>query len=348
MKILQVEMTNGTTEELSSDTIFINTGTRPNVPGIEGIQSVPFLNSTSIMELDRVPRHLMIVGGGYIGLEFGQMFSRFGSEVTIVHRGAQLVPREDEDVASEVLDILQEDGIEVILNSQPVSVTQEKDRTIAMKIKKLSGNSGSEEMTLKGSHLLLAAGRVPNTDYLNPGKTDVQINEHGFVKVNHRLETTVSGIYAIGDVKGGPAFTHISYDDYRILRTNILEGGNATTKDRVVPYTIFIDPQLGRVGLSEKEARAGGMYIRVAKIPMTYVARALESGETRGLMKAIVDAESDRILGCAILSVEGGELMAIIQTAMMGGVPYTALRDGVFAHPTLAESLNTLFSYFVE
>lgn len=347
MKTLQVEMKDGTTEELSSDTIFINTGTRPDVPGIEGIRSVTFLNSTSIMELDRVPRHLLIVGGGYIGLEFGQMFSRFGSQVTIVHRGAQLVPREDEDVAGEVLHILQEDGIEVILNSQPVSVTQEKDGTIAMKVKKLSGNSGNEEMTLRGSHLLLAAGRVPNTEYLNPGRTDVQINERGFVKVNDRLETTVSDIYAIGDVKGGPAFTHISYDDYRILRTNILEGGNATIKDRLVPYTIFIDPQLGRVGLSEKEARSRGMHIRVAKIPMTYVARALEAGETRGLMKAIVDADSGRILGCAILSVEGGELMAIIQMAMMGGVSYTALRDGVFAHPTLAESLNTLFSYFV-
>jgi len=307
MKTLRIQMKDGSTQDLSADTVIINTGTRPRVPDIEGIRKVPYFNSTTIMELDDVPSRLLIVGGGYIGLEFGQMFSRFGSKVTIVHRGSQLVPREDEDVAGEVRKIFQEDGIEVMLNSQPVSVTQEREGTIVLKVRKRKENGGNEEMTLKGSHLLLAAGRAPNTDYLNPEKSDVQIDGRGFVKVNDMLETAVRGMYAIGDVKGGPAFTHISYDDYRVLRTNLLEGGSATIKGRLVPYTIFIDPQLGRVGLSEKESRAEGMNIKVVKIPMSYVARALEAGETRGMMKVVVDVDSEKILGCAILGIEGGE-----------------------------------------
>ncbi|MCL7454269.1 MAG: FAD-dependent oxidoreductase, partial [Anaerolineae bacterium] len=199
------------------------------------------------------------------------------------------------------------------------------------------------EQVLVGSHLLLAAGRVPNTDRLNLKAAGVETDGRGQIRVNERLETNVAGVYALGDVKGGPAFTHISYDDYRILRTNLLEGGDATTKGQLVPYVVYIDPQLGRIGLTEKEAQSQGLDYRVAKIPMTWVARALETDETRGLMKAIVDAETDQILGAAILGIEGGEVMTVLQMAMMGGVPYTAIRDGVFAHPTLAESLNNLF-----
>ena len=200
------------------------------------------------------------------------------------------------------------------------------------------------ERTLSGSHLLVAVGRPPNTDLLELEAAGVETDGRGFVKVNGRLETNVPGIWALGDVKGGPAFTHISYDDFRIIRTNLLEGGDATIADRLVPYTVFIDPQLGRIGLSEQEARDQGRDVRVAKMPMSYVARALEVDEARGLMKAVVDADTHQILGCAVLGIEGGEIMAMMQIAMMGKLPYTALRDAVFAHPTLAESLNNLFA----
>jgi pyruvate/2-oxoglutarate dehydrogenase complex dihydrolipoamide dehydrogenase (E3) component len=208
---------------------------------------------------------------------------------------------------------------------------------------RLAVESQSGSKTLVGSHLLLATGRVPNSDTLNLAAAGVQTNERGFIQVNDRLETTAEGVFALGDIKGGPAFTHISYDDFRIIRSNLLENRTASTKDRQVPYTVFIDPQLGRVGLTETEARAQNRNIRVARLPMTSVARALEVDETRGFMKAVVDAESSQILGAAILGIEGGEVMSAIEIAMMGKVPYTALRDGTFAHPTLTESLNNLF-----
>jgi pyruvate/2-oxoglutarate dehydrogenase complex dihydrolipoamide dehydrogenase (E3) component len=336
-KALEVRLNSGERRQLTADTIFINTGARPAVPTLPGLGDVPFLDSTSIMELDHVPEHLLVLGGGYIGLEFGQMFRRFGSQVTIVQRGNQLLGREDDDVAEAVAAIMREDGAEILLESDALRVERSGD-AIALVVRTSAG-----ERTLRGSHLLVAAGRVPNTDRLNLGAAGVQLERRGFVQVNERLETNVPGIYALGDVNGGPAFTHISYDDFRIIRTNLLEGGAATTTQRQVPYTAFIDPQLGRVGLSEQAARAAGRAIRVAKLPMTSVARALEIDETRGFMKAIVDADTKQILGCAILGVEGGEVMAVLQVAMLGRLPYTALRDGVFAHPTLAEALNNLF-----
>ncbi len=337
-KMIQVQMESGQTRHLTADTIFINTGGRPEKPPLPGLDSVPALDSTSIMELDTLPEHLLVLGGGYIGLEFGQMFRRFGSAVTIAQRGKQLLTREDSDVADEVAKILRDEGIEVLLETQAVRA-EKTDGTIRLTVR-----TPKEERTLSGSHLLIAAGRVPNTDRLKLEATGVQTDTRGNVKVNARLETNVAGIYALGDVKGGPAFTHISYDDFRIIRTNLLEGGNATTTGRLVPYTVYIDPQLGRVGLSESEARTQGRRVRVAKIPMTYVARALEMDEPRGFMKAIVDADSNQILGYAALGVEGGELMSMVEIAMMGKVPYTTLRDAIFAHPTLAESLNTLFT----
>ena len=274
-----------------------------------------------------------------MGLEFAQMFRRFGSEVTVVQRGKQLMGREDADVAEAVAGIMRQDGIEVLLEAQTRSVEQGDDGEILMTVESPDG-----ERTLEGSHLLVAAGRPPNTDTLNLEAAGVQTDERGLVKTNDRLETSVPGIYAVGDVKGGPAFTHISYDDFRILRTNLIEGGDATISGRLVPYTVFIDPQLGRIGLSEEEARKKNLNVQVASMPMSYVARALEVDEARGFMKAVVDAETGRILGCAILGIEGGEIMAMIQIAMMGDLPYTALRDAVFAHPTLAESLNNLFA----
>jgi pyruvate/2-oxoglutarate dehydrogenase complex dihydrolipoamide dehydrogenase (E3) component len=340
-KILEVHLNNGETRQLSANAFFINAGDRPSKPAISGLDSVPTLDSTSIMELDSVPAHLLVMGGGYVGLEFGQMFRRFGSAVTIIQRGAHLLAREDDDVAEEVARIMQEDGIEVLLETAPLHVERTGEGTIQLTLKTPAG-----ERALSGSHLLLAAGRTPNTDWLNLTATGIQADKHGFIPVNEKLETDVPGIYALGDIKGGPAFTHISYDDFRIIRTNLIEKGNATIRDRLVPYTVFIDPQLGRIGLSESEARAQGRNIRVAKMPMNYVARALEVDEARGFMKAIVDADTSQILGCAILGIEGGEIMSALEIAMMGKVPYTILRDAVFAHPTLAESLNNLFSSF--
>ena len=342
-KELEVRLTNGETRQLTANTFFINDGARPSKPSISGVDSVPTLDSTSIMELDVVPDHLLIIGGGYVGLEFGQMFRRFGSQVTVIQRGAYLLAREDTDVAGEVAKILREDGLEVLLETAPTHVAKTGDGKIQLTVKTPTG-----ERTLTGSHLLVAAGRTPNTDWLNPAAAGVQVDKKGFIPTNEKLETNVPGIYALGDVKGGPAFTHISYDDFRIIRTNLLENGNATIHDRLVPYTVFIDPQLGRIGLSETEARDKGHNIKVAKMPMNYVARALEVDESRGFMKAIVDAGTQQILGAAVLGIEGGEIMAMLEISMMGKLPYTVLRDGIFAHPTLAESLNNLFSSFEE
>ena len=338
-KELEANLNGGETVQLTADNIFINVGARPANPPVEGLDSVPTLNSTTIMELDEVPDHLLVLGGSYVGLEFAQMFRRFGSRVTVVQRGKQLMSREDTDVAEAVAEIMRQDGIEVLLSTQTQRAEQGNDGKIRLRVSTPEG-----ERTLEGSHLLVAAGRPPNTDRLNLEAAGIETDKRGQIKVNERLETNLEGVYALGDVKGGPAFTHISYDDFRIVRTNLLEGGNATITDRKVPYTVFIDPQLGRAGLSEQEAREQGLNIRVAKIPMSYVARAIEVDETRGFMKAVVDADTDQILGCAILGVEGGEIAAMLQIAMMGGVPYTTLRDTVFSHPTLSESLNTLFA----
>ena len=330
----------GGTRTLAAERFFINAGCRPALPPLEGLKGVPCLDSTSIMELARVPRHLLVLGGGYVGLEFGQLFRRLGSRVTIVQSGPQLLAREDPDVAEAVAKILTEDGIQVLLNARAERVSRLRSQI------SLSVRAGAKVRKIEGTHLLVATGRVPNSDTLNLAPAGVVTDDRGFIRVNERLETNVSGIFALGDIKGGPAFTHISFDDFRIIRTNLIEKGTATTASRMVPYTVFIDPQLGRIGLTESEARKQGRAIRVAKMPMSSVARALEVDETRGFIKAVVDAGSGQILGAAVLGIEGGEIMAQIQLAMMGKLPYTVLKDAVFAHPTLAESLNNLFSHF--
>ncbi len=336
-KSLQVKVNDGGTLELTADYIFINAGTRAFLPKVEGIESAPTLNNETIMELDTVPEHLLVLGGGYIGLEFGQMFRRFGSRVTVVQHGKQLLGREDADVADEVAKLLREDEIEVLLDTSPLRV-RTSGAGVEMDVRGAQG-----ERTIAASHLLVATGRLPNSEALNLVAAGVTVDKRGFIPTNDKCETNVPGIYALGDIKGGPAFTHISYDDFRILRTNLLEGGNGSYNHRMVPYTAFIDPQLGRIGLGEQEAREQGLKIKVAKMPMNYVARALEMDEARGFMKAIVDAETSQILGAAVLGIEGGEIMAVFQMAMMGNVPYQRLRDAVFSHPTLAESLNNLF-----
>jgi pyruvate/2-oxoglutarate dehydrogenase complex dihydrolipoamide dehydrogenase (E3) component len=324
---------------LTAGQVFINVGCRPAAPDIEGIEGVGPLDSTSVMELDHVPEHLLVVGGGYIGLEFAQMFRRFGSRVTIVQRGKQLLPLEDDDIAGEVLKILSEDGIEVVLNARPRCAGPLPGGGVRLVVATATG-----DITLEGSRVLLAAGRVPNTDRLALAAAGVTIDPKGFIVVNERLETSAEGVWALGDVKGGPSFTHISYDDFRIIRDKLLQGRDRTTTGRLVPYTVFTDPQLGRIGLTEREAQAQGRDYRVARMPMTHVARAVEMGESRGVMKVLVDPHSGKLLGAAILGIEGGELMAMLQLAMIGNLPYHSLRDAVFAHPTLAESFNNLFA----
>ncbi len=336
---IEVKLNDGGTALLSAPKIFLNTGVRAAIPPLPGLNEVDYLTAKTILALDQLPRQLLVLGGGYIGLEFSQMFRRFGSEVTVIQSAAQLLGREDEDVAAEVTKLMQEDGCEVLLNTKAVRVMQDEQAKLHLTVRTPTG-----ERTLTGSHLLVATGRQPNVEPLNLAAAGVETAEKGFIKVNERLETNIPGIYALGDVKGGPAFTHIAYDDFRIIRTNLLENGNATITDRFVPYTVFIDPQLGRIGLSEGEAKAQGRKIRVAKLPMTDVARATEMGETRGFMKAVVEAETGQILGATVLGIEGGEIATLFQIAMMGKVPYTALRDAIFPHPGLAEALNNLLT----
>ncbi len=329
----------GRARELTAKHIFIRA--YPSKPPIPGLDVVPTLDSTTIMELDTVPEHLLVLGGGYVGLEFAQMFRRFGGEVTVVQRSSQLLGREDEDVAAEVAEILREDGVTVLLETKTLRADLTADKSVRLRV---CSPAGERELT--GSHLLVAAGRAPNTAALDLEAAGIETDARGFIQVNAQLETNVPGVYALGDVKGGPAFTHISYDDFRIVKANLLDSGSTSTEGRTVPYAVFIDPQLGRVGLSEQEAREQGFEVRIAKLPMTSVARAVEMGETKGFMKAVVDARTERILGFAMLGLAAGEVAAVVQSAIMGGLPYTALRNAVFAHPTVAESLNNLFAAF--
>jgi pyruvate/2-oxoglutarate dehydrogenase complex dihydrolipoamide dehydrogenase (E3) component len=321
---------------LESERIFINTGTRTDIPRLEGLDQVHYLTNATLMEVRELPERLLVLGGGYIGLEFGQMFLRFGSRVTVVHRGTEILTREDPDVAGELQKALEAEGMQFVLNARTVRVAMQDGRIA------LSLEAGNGVRTLIGSHLLVATGRRPNTDDLGLDKAGVTTDRRGYIPVNGRLETNVPGIWALGDVKGGPAFTHLSYDDYQIVYGNLFEGKNLTIENRLVPYSVFTDPQLGRVGMTEKEARATGRKLKLGEIPMTWVARAIERDETAGLMKLIVDAESDRILGAAILATEGGELIQILGAVMLAGAPYTILKGAIYIHPTLAEGFFSL------
>lgn len=320
-------------EMLRGKHIFINTGARPSIPRIEGLEHVPYHTSDSIIRLEEIPSHLLILGSGYIAMELGQMYRRFGSEVTIIEKGSRFLSREDEDVADELVKIFEEDGIRMI-NDTVASKASGED---AITLTTASGQS------ISGSHLLIATGRVPNTERLNLELAGVATDEHGYIIVNEKLETNVQGIYALGDVKGGPAFTHISYNDHLLILENLLEGGNASTTGRPVPYCMFTDPELGRIGLTEREAQEKGLRISIARLPVSSVARGIETGETRGLMKAVVDADTKQILGAAILCVNGGEIMSVLQMAMSGGITADQVQTYIFAHPVYAESLNNLF-----
>ncbi|MCE9563280.1 MAG: mercuric reductase [Planctomycetes bacterium] len=337
-KTFEVKLKDGATRQITAEKVFINTGTRPSHPAMPGLAEVKPLDSESVQELDRLPEHLIILGAGYIGCEFAQVFRRFGSRVTLIERGARFLPREDADIANELLGIFAHEGIEVVTGATVGRISGESGKSVKVTI-----HTESAERTFVGSDLVVAIGRVPNTEELNLAATGVETDSRGFVKVNAKLETTAANVWALGDVNGGPQFTHASFDDYRIVYAN-LNGGNRTTTDRMMPYSLFTDPELGRVGLTEEEARKQGRGIKVAKLPVSAIPRAVTMGETRGLLKAVIDADTNKILGVSVLAAEGGEIMATVQIAMLGGLPYTALRDVVLAHPTMVEGLNDLFA----
>ncbi len=325
-------------EQLTSDKIFIDTGAHPVIPHIEGLDTAGYLTNVSIMELGAVPEHLLVLGGGYIGLEFGQMFARFGSRVTIVNRSAQILSREDADVVAELQKSLEAEGLIFLLNAETKGVRRSgPDGPVILDI---ATAGGAREIS--GSHLLVAAGRAPNSADLDLEKAGIETNSDGSIHVNSRLETNIAGVWALGDVNGGPAFTHISYNDYQIIWANLIEKKNETTDHRYVPYAVFTDPQLGRVGMTETEARKNGYRLKVGKIMMTHVARAIERDETAGMMKLVVDAESDLILGASILAAEGGELIQLLGVTILARQPYTLLKGAVYIHPTLAEGFFSL------
>jgi pyruvate/2-oxoglutarate dehydrogenase complex dihydrolipoamide dehydrogenase (E3) component len=322
---------NGDTYE--SEHIFINTGSRASVPSIEGINEVPYLTNRSILHLTKAPDQLLVIGGGYIGLEFAQMFRRFGSRVTVVEYAEQIMEREDEDVALALQEVLKGEGIRFLLSTQAQSVSYSED--VGYTVEVLRRDNG-EQVELNGSHLLLAAGTRPNSDALNLEAAGI-VHERGWIGVDDYLETNVPGVYALGDVKGGPAFTHISYNDFTVVYHNLFHEEKKSIRDRLVPYALYTDPELGRVGMTEREARESGRHIKVGRIPMSQVARAVERNETAGLMKIVVDAETECVLGAAILGVEGGELVQTLMTLMLAGASWKVLQGAIFIHPTLTE-----------
>jgi len=331
---ITVTKDDGAVAVLTADKIFLNTGTRPVTPSIPGLADIPYFTSDTIMDLEEIPRHLAIIGGSYIALEFGQFYRRLGSEVTIIENNTRFLSKEDEDIAAAIKAILEEDGVRICLGVAVEGVAREGNGV------RLTVKGGA----ISASHVLVATGRLPETAALNVAAAGIAIDKHGFIVVNDRLETNVAGIYALGDVKGGPQFTHISYNDHLIVYKNLLEKAHCSTAGRLPVYCLFTDPELGRVGLTEAQAREKGMNIKVATIPASHIARAWENDETRGMLKAIVNADDNTIVGVAMLSVAGGELMSILQMAMVGGITYDVIRDAVFAHPTFAESLNNLFA----
>ncbi len=343
---IEVATAEGTIRHLTAERLFINTGTRPLIPSIPGLKETGFLTSESIMELEQLPEHLVVLGSGYIGLEFAQMFRRFGSRVTVIGQSGQILSQQDPDIAIAVQTLLQRDGIDFLLKSKVLNVVREAsplENRVANETN-LQIQMDDREISLRGSHLLVAVGRLPNSDSLNLAAAGIEADARGFIPVNDRLETNVPEIWALGDINGGPQYTHVALDDYRIIRTNLIEGGNRSTHNRPIPSCLFIDPELAHVGLTETEAQQQGYAIRVAKLDASAIPRARTLGQTDGLLKAIVDTETGRILGCSLLCHAAGEVISTVQMVMQAQLPYTVLRDGVLTHPTMTEGLNLLFS----
>ncbi len=321
---------------LTAERIFINVGGRAVVPELPGLDQVSYLTNSSMMAVDYVPPHLVIVGGSYIGLEFAQMFRRFGSEVTVLEMGPRLIGHEDEDISAAVLEILEHEGVQVHLNAKCIGVSKE-DNGIAVR-----AECSADAPEVLGSHLLLAVGRRPNTDDLGLDKAGVECDSHGYIRVNDRLETNVAGVWALGDCNGKGGFTHTSYNDFEIVAANLLDGGDRHVSDRILAYALYIDPPLGRAGMTETAIRKSGKPVRTAKLPMTRVSRAVEKGETQGLMKIAVDAATSQILSAAILGTGGDEAIHAVLDLMYAKAPYTVLQRAMHIHPTVAEFLPVL------
>lgn len=337
-KTVEVATSEGTTRHLTAERLFINTGTRPLIPAVPGLKETGFLTSESIMELEQLPEHLIILGSGYISLEFAQMFRRFGSRVTVIGQSEQILSQQDSDIAIAIQTLLERDGIEFLLKSKVLWIDRAGNETI------LQIQVADREVSLQGSHLLVAVGRSPTTDSLNLAAAGVVTDAKGFIPVNDYLETNVPGIWALGDINGGPQYTHVALDDYRIIKVNLIDGGNRSRRDRLIPSCLFIDPELAHVGLTETEAQQQGYAIRVAKLDASAIPRARTSGQADGLLKAIVDSETRLILGCSLLCHAAGEMISTVQMVMQAQMPYIVLRDGVLTHPTMTEGLNLLFS----
>jgi len=337
-KTLEVRLNDGGTRVLAGDQVFLNIGTHAAIPGVPGLEAARPLTHIEALELDYLPSHLIVLGGGYVGLELAQAYRRFGSRVTVIEHEPQLMNREDPDVADEVQRILSEEGIGFFIAAETLNVRGRSGEEVSVAVCTTSG-----EQQIKGSDILAAAGRIPNTAGIGLEEARVELDGHGYIRVNERLETTASGVWAIGECAGSPQFTHVSIDDFRIIRDN-LAGGNRSTRGRLVPYCMFTDPPLARVGLSEGEAKRQGVTVRVARLPMTGVRRTATTDETQGFMKVLVGGSDDRILGFTMIGAEAGEVMAAVQTAMLAELPYPRLRDAILAHPTMAEGLGDLFS----
>jgi pyruvate/2-oxoglutarate dehydrogenase complex dihydrolipoamide dehydrogenase (E3) component len=337
-RTIEVRLAAGGMRRIEAERVFLDLGTHATVPDIPGLADAAPLTHVEVLELDYVPEHLIVLGGGYVGVEFAQAFRRFGSRVTVVEYGSQLLGREDPDVADAVRAIFDDDGIDVVLSAKTRSIKGRSGDRVQLHIR-----TAADERVFESSDVLVAAGRVPNTKGIGLDHAGVELDPRGYIRVNERLETTAPAVWAMGECAGSPQFTHAAFDDFRVVRDN-LEGRKRTTGGRVIPYCVFIDPELGRIGLNETEAKLKGVDVRVVTLPMASVLRARTLGETRGFMKVLLDAPSDRILGFTMLGPEAGEVTAVVQTAMLAGLPYTALRDAIFTHPTMAEGLNVLFA----
>jgi pyruvate/2-oxoglutarate dehydrogenase complex dihydrolipoamide dehydrogenase (E3) component len=336
-RTLEVTLHDGRIRRLRGAKVIINTGTRAGLGSTPGLVDAQPLTHIEALELDEVPEHLFVIGGGYIGLELSQAMRRFGSKVTIIDRNDRLMHREDDDVTEALQNLFEDEGIEIVLNATLKSISGKSGQSVRIVVEQRG-----VQKTMEGSHLLVAAGRSPNTDGIGLKVAGVEVTERGYIKVNERLETTAPGVWAIGEVAGSPQFTHVSVDDFRVVHDSIT-GGKRVTTGRLVPFCLFTDPEFARVGLSEKEAKAQGIAYRLFKIPMEAVMRASTMSETRGFLKALVETDGDRILGFTGFGVDTGEILSSVQIAMVAGLPYTMLRDAILTHPTLVEGLIPLF-----
>jgi len=336
-KTVEVKLNAGGTRRLRGDRVFLDVGTRATIPNVPGLPAAAPMTHVEALNLDRLPDHLVIMGGGYVGLEFAQAMRRFGSRVTVIQHGKQLLEQEDPDMADALLELMKDEGIEVFLDAEVLNVTGRSGTGVELQVR-----VGASERALHASDILAAAGRTPNTDRLDPANGNVRLDSHGYIRVDDRLQTSAPDVWAMGECAGSPKFTHIGEDDCNIVLAN-LAGGNRTTRGRLIPYCLFTDPELAHVGLHEAEAKAKGVPYRLAKLPMSRVQRAHTLSQMRGFIKALIGAD-DRILGFTAFGAEASELLGIAQTAMIGGMPYTALRDAAFTHPTMAEGFKGLFA----